>query len=59
MEFHYTGMTGSQSDEGILFDKGRLKFVVAGEVALVENFDRIFVLGGSMDSLHDLQHRLN
>ena len=55
MEFHYPGMTGSQFDEGILFDESRLKFIVTGEVALVEHFDRVLVFGDSMGGLHHLQ----
>jgi len=47
-------MTGSEFDEGILLDKSRLKFVVAGEVALVKDFDSIFLFGDSMRGLHDL-----
>ena len=48
-------MAGSQSDEGILLDESRLKFVVARQVALVEDFDRVFVFSDSMYRLHDLQ----
>lgn len=53
MEFDYSWVTGSQPDEGILLDESRLKFVVAGQVALVEHFDRIFMFGDSMCGLHD------
>jgi len=54
VKFHDPGMAGSQFNEGILFDKSRLKFVVAREVALVEDFDRILVFRNSMRRLHDL-----
>jgi hypothetical protein len=60
VEFHYPGVAGSQFDEGILFDESRLKFIVSGEVALVEHLYRIFVFGDSMSGLHNLQSpRLN
>ena len=59
VKFHDPGMTGSQSNEGILFDKSRLKFVVACEVTLVEDFDRILVFRDSMCRLHDLQRAVS
>ena len=55
VKFHDPGVTGSQLNKGILFDKSRLKFVVACEVALVEDFDRILVFRNSVRRLHDLQ----
>jgi len=55
MKFYDPGVTGSQSNEGILFDKSRLKFVVAREVIFVEDFDRILVLCDSMGGLHNLR----
>jgi len=55
VKFYDPGMTGSQSNEGILFDKSGLKLVVAREVVFVEDFDRIFVFRDSMGRLHDLQ----
>jgi hypothetical protein len=55
VKFYDPGMSGSQSDEGILLDESRLKFVVACEVALVEDFDRILVFRDPMRRLDDLQ----
>lgn len=55
MKFYNPGMTGSQSDEGILLDESRLKFVVARKVALVQDFNRILMLGDSVGGLHDLR----
>ena len=55
MKFYDPGMTGSQSNEGILLDESRLKFVVARKVALVEDFDRVLVFRDSVYRLHDLQ----
>jgi len=55
VKFYDPRMTGSQSHEGILLDKRGLKFVVASEVTLVEDFDRIVVFRDSMRRLHDLQ----
>lgn len=59
MEFDYPGMTGSQSDEGILLNESGLKFVIARQVALVEHFDRIFMFGDSMGGLHHLRRGLS
>ena len=59
MKFYYPGVTGSQPDEGILLDESRLKFVVAREVALVQDFNRVLMFGDSMGGLHDLQLRLS
>ena len=53
-------MTGSQPDEGILLDESGLEFVVARKVALVQDFNGIFVFGDPMGGLHDLRTlRLN
>lgn len=52
-------MAGSQSNEGILLDESRLEFVVAGEVALIEDFDRILMFCDTMDGLHDLRGRVS
>ena len=59
VKFYDPGMAGSQLNEGILFDKSRLKFVVAREVALVEDFNRILVFRDSMRRLHDLRGRVS
>ena len=54
VKFYDPGMPGSQSNKGILLDKSRLKFIVASEVVLVEDFDRIVLFRDSMGGLHDL-----
>jgi hypothetical protein len=55
VKFYDPGMTGSQSNKGILLDESHRKFVVVREMALVEDLYRIFVLHDSMRRLHDLQ----
>ena len=59
MKFDDPRVTGSQLNEGILFAKGRVKFVVTCEVTLVENFDRILVFRDSMCRLHDLERAVS
>ena len=54
VEFYYPGVAGAQPDEGILLDESRLKFVVAREVALVEDFNRILLFGDPMGGMHYL-----
>ena len=59
VKFYDPGMAGSQSNEGILLDESRLEFVVAGEVTLVEDFDRIFLFCDPMGRLHNLRGRVS
>ena len=59
VKFYDPGMTGPQPNKGILLDESRLKFVVACEVALVEDLDRILVFGDSMSGLHNLERAVS